>query len=682
MDGPADSTVQARALRSRGSVAEAPSARIARRAEQPAQPRFSGEAPARPRPVRLLLLTSTLGSGHVRAAQAIERAFRELAPGCEVSTLDFWSLLDAGVAAALRQAYLTLVQEQPELYERAYQLDERTLRRTLERREALPPALSDALRFIAMTGLGRSLPAPAEGRSVPLDRALLRLSCAALRRTARHNTPIRARIGRGLIDWIRISLARRLLGCLRTFDPDVVVATQMHPAALLSLVKLRYRIEVPMLAVVTDYGLHDFWRQPGIDHYCVAHESIAEALAGELGAQRISATGMPLMPGFRNPPPQPLARALLQLARDRPVVLVLGGGLGLGVEAIAERLLEGLPDAQVRVVTGHNAGAIERLAQIGRRHPGRLSASDWTERMEEFLRAADVVIGKPGGLSTAEALACGRPLLATHSVRGQESFNLRFLEQHGVGGMVGDDELPAAVASLLGDRARLARTQQRAAELGRRDGALRIAQIALDHARRGEEPAAARGGGLLRPLVQRGLRAVDALYHARHELSPVGEILLVGRARYRGPEIGFEDGTRLIGGDWIGTLHFNNARFLQIEADSSRRAALRFARLMLDSLRALAEHAQREPPQRQLAVYHGLSWLGAHGQDVGFVTRPAAPGWSHRLRIAYFRLLVWAFAPAAQTRASARPEPTHYWLTRRQLLQRFGSAVGAREVSR
>jgi len=134
----------------------------------------------------------------------------------------------------------------------------------------------------------------------------------------------------------------------------------------------------------------------------------------------------------------------------------------------------------------------------------------------------------------------------------------------------------------------------------------------------------------------------------------------------------FADGTRLAPGDIIGKLHFNNARFLQIEAGTSRRAALRFVRLMLESLHILADKARQEPVFSDLAVYHAVSGLPPHGQRIGFITEPFPEGiWKH-LIAAYFRVLVWAYAPAEQTRASAKPAPTVYWLTRKELLQRFG----------
>jgi len=99
--------------------------------------------------------------------------------------------------------------------------------------------------------------------------------------------------------------------------------------------------------------------------------------------------------------------------------------------------------------------------------------------MEVFLAAADIVVGKPGGLTVAETLACGRPLLATRSLRGQEGFNVDFIERNGVGCLIAEEALPTQIEAWLSDPAALAAMQATALRLGRRNGAADIAQRAL-----------------------------------------------------------------------------------------------------------------------------------------------------------------------------------------------------------
>jgi len=428
---------------------------------------------------RVLLLTSNLGAGHSRAAKAIELAILARAPTTEVRTLDLWSLMHASVADTVRQTYLRLVQEHPDLYERIYQLDESTWRRILQGDEAPPRQLREGLeRISAIIADGAGL-GPYVG-PYAFDCALLPLLCSALPGGARMLPWNDVRVRMPFLKWIWARLTRRLERRVLAFRPDVVIGTQMIPAALLSTVKDSRRLGVPSIAVPTDFGVHDFWLQSGTDAYCVAHASISGLAPSSAG--RTLVTGVPLMPGFSRPPAVGESKLALGLDPARPVVLVLGGGLGLGVDAVAGQLLAKRPDADLVFVTGHNAPARAALAPRTVEHAGRLHVFGWTTRMEHFIRAADIVVGKPGGLTVAEVLACGRPLLAARSLGGQEGFNARFLEQHDVGRLVPEEELPACVDAWLGSGERLAQLKQRAWAIGARDGAARIAEVALEHA--------------------------------------------------------------------------------------------------------------------------------------------------------------------------------------------------------
>jgi processive 1,2-diacylglycerol beta-glucosyltransferase len=435
---------------------------------------------------RVLLLTSELGAGHSRAAKAIELAILALDPSAEVRTLDFWSLIQPDVADAIRKTYLRLVIEHPDLYERIYQLDERTWRRIIEGDELPPPELRAGVARITAI-LAEAPPIAPRVGPYALDFALLPLLSSSLPGDARGLPWSDARVRAGLMKWIWTRLARRLERRLTAFRPDVVVGTQMIPAALLSTVKVRKELDVPAIVVPTDFGVHDFWLQPGTDLYCVAHPSIPGLPAPTLAP--FTVTGVPLMPGFAQPPSPANARARLGLDPARPVVLVLGGGLGLGVDAVAGRLLASRPDAEVVIITGHNRPA--HTALESREAARHLRVIGWSDEMELYIRAADLVVGKPGGLTVAEVLACGRPLLATRSLGGQEGFNVRFLEQHGVGRLVTEHELPACVDAWLGNAVHLAELQHRAWALGKRDGAAHVAATALAYTQEAEPDVAA-----------------------------------------------------------------------------------------------------------------------------------------------------------------------------------------------
>lgn len=173
----------------------------------------------------------------------------------------------------------------------------------------------------------------------------------------------------------------------------------------------------------------------------------------------------------------------------------------------------------------------------------------------------------------------------------------------------------------------------------------------------------------MRNVVQRIMARVDAWYERKHELRALGPVLRIGCVRYRGPRREFADGTVLNDNELIGRLHFNNASIVGIGDGSLHRTGFRFAKLMRESLRTLAEASERDPELRAIRVYHGVTWIPEHGNVVGFESTPRPKTWRTRVLSGYFKLLLWTFAPASRTRAQARAEPRDYWLTQRTLAQ-------------
>jgi processive 1,2-diacylglycerol beta-glucosyltransferase len=444
--------------------------------------------------LRVMLLTSSLGSGHLMASRALEAALQEKNPGMEIETVDFWSLMDPEVAGAVRQAYLDTIAEEPQLYDDVYRLGQQTWRSLFDASESLPRQLETFIdHFSARVAQPNGAPPDrVAGDPHPSDRVLLRYLHASLAHRRRNGAAARALIRPVLSRWIWARLSRRLEEKVSEFGPHAAIVTQMGPAALLAAIRSRRRLALPLIAVPTDFGIHEFWLQRGVGCFCVAHETVTrpDLPTGSL----VRATGLPLMPGFRQPPERDAARAEFGLHPDKPVVLVAGGGLGLGVGELSERILAEVPGVIVVAVTGRNAAARAAVQARAPFSSNRLINCGWTDRMPALLRAADVVVGKPGGLTVAESLACGRYLLAINSPGGQESFNVRFLARHGAGALIRMEDVGERLRALLADPDQLQKLQAHIASLGRRDGAMQIAALALDAARQGREAlAGARG---------------------------------------------------------------------------------------------------------------------------------------------------------------------------------------------
>jgi len=257
---------------------------------------------------------------------------------------------------------------------------------------------------------------------------------------------------------------RRIVAYLRAYQPAVVLCTHYVPLDVLQRLREKGHLHPFTVSIVTDFEAHALWMSPCVDFYCVAaeHTQVRLVARGVARAQ-VAVTGIPIAAKYRSAPSSVEARRQLGLRDDQPVLLVLGGGFGWG--PIAE-ILGGLDtlerSLQTVVVCGRNEALRSRLAAQDRKHPTHVLG--FAPNMHELLAASDLVITKPGGLTTSEALAAGRPILVINPIPGQEAANSDFLLEHGAGIKVNRvEDLPSRVDKLLGtkklrDMARAART--------------------------------------------------------------------------------------------------------------------------------------------------------------------------------------------------------------------------------
>lgn len=432
--------------------------------------------------MKTVILTSGLGFGHSRAGEAIARALDARLPDTEVETIDFWALMSPKVSAAVKEAYLELVSTAPGAYEELYQLTERDWQEHF-RSGRLPPPLDRVAARVVETRFPEARAGLAVGRGVSLDETLVVALLRRFQSPARRGSRL---LGWGLALAIRSLLMTRLLNKLEELAPDAIVATQMLPATLLSYIRDNGEmVETPSFGVLTDYGVHDFWARCGLDFLCVAHQDLALELEGKGTSSRVVVTGMPLVPAFARPPSRSEARRALGLATGRPTILVTGGAYAIGVERTLEDLRSVDPSWQVVATTSRSPGG-SGVGELVVADRNGLRQVEWPGEMAQLIAAADLVAGKPGGLTLSETTACGRPLVATCSLAGQEGFNVRFLERHGIGLQVRPEDLVDSLRDLLADRARLGQMAAAARRLGVRDGADRIAALIEDRCRSAE----------------------------------------------------------------------------------------------------------------------------------------------------------------------------------------------------
>lgn len=293
----------------------------------------------------------------------------------------------------------------------------------------------------------------------------------------------------GLLEWVRTRLT--VWGC-RGFEnaasslrPDAILCTQFLPVEVYGYLRERGRVAAPVYCAITDFAIHSIWVHRGVDRYFVATDTVAEELTdtGVVDASRIEVTGVPIHPRFADSVGREAARRELGLDPDpaRLTVLLMGGGFGWGpLEGMLDVVL-GLPrSVQALVIAGRNEALRERLAARAGGEEARIKVHGFTDRVDLFLEAADVLVGKSGGLTSSEAMARGVPMVVFRPIPGQEERNCDYLQEAGAAHRVHDlEELHARLRHLLADPGHLAQMRAAAARIGRPRSALAVAESVL-----------------------------------------------------------------------------------------------------------------------------------------------------------------------------------------------------------
>ncbi len=249
---------------------------------------------------------------------------------------------------------------------------------------------------------------------------------------------------------------------LEKFQPDACVSTHFLPAEIVSWLIAKKRLRTRHSVVVTDIDVHAMWLCRNFDFYFVAREETRQhLLALGFAPEKVVVSGIPIDPLFAQPKDRGEMRRKHGLSAEGPVLLVSAGGFGMGsAERIVDRLLALPCPAQVVAIAGRNEKLQRSLSALGARSasPVRLTVTGYTTEMDEWMAAADLLIGKAGGLTTSEALARALPMVIINPIPGQEQRNSDYLLENGAAVKCNNlPALPFKIASLLESPARLER---------------------------------------------------------------------------------------------------------------------------------------------------------------------------------------------------------------------------------
>lgn len=278
---------------------------------------------------------------------------------------------------------------------------------------------------------------------------------------------------------------RPLVKFIQDFDPHITVCTHFMPAGIISHLIQKKELKAHLSIVVTDMDCHAMWLSRLFDRYFVAiDEAKAHLEALGLPGERISVSGIPIDPAFAPSNDREMLRAKYGLRPGKPTLLLSAGALGVSPAAlIVERLRDHLrTDVDVIVICGKDEELCEEITVSVHGDP-RFHVHGYTDKMHEFMKVSDLFIGKPGGLTTSEALACGLPLAIISPIPGQEERNSDHLLEDGAAIKCNElTTLPFKIERLLQDRERLAAMQERARALGRPYAAQAVVETLLGEA--------------------------------------------------------------------------------------------------------------------------------------------------------------------------------------------------------
>lgn len=358
----------------------------------------------------------TVRSGHYQAARAIEAGLRQLNPKAEILAIDAFQYLNPVLARMVDRLYLSVIQNLPDLWDYLYDN---------------PKVVQSSERY----------------------RKLLH----------RYDSP-------------------RLQGLLADFRPEAIACTQAFPCGLVADCKEENRLQVPLYGVITDFLPHAYWIHPQVDGYVVASEASAQWLINRrVQAQRVHLLGIPIDSRFAEEPSREMICRRLQLASGIPTILLMGGGQGLGPLLETVKALDQIPGPlQLLVVAGTNEKLYHRLIRLIPRLTHRAQVYGHVEFIPELMSVATLLITKPGGLTSSEALSKRLPMVIVDPIPGQEIKNAGFLVQEKVALLAqSTEELGPAVRRLLEQPQELQAMSERARRLGRPASALQTARLIL-----------------------------------------------------------------------------------------------------------------------------------------------------------------------------------------------------------
>ncbi|MFH1797811.1 MAG: glycosyltransferase [Candidatus Omnitrophota bacterium] len=271
---------------------------------------------------------------------------------------------------------------------------------------------------------------------------------------------------------------------IEAYSPDAIFCTQAFPCGMAADYKKKFKKNILLVGILTDYAPHSYWIFDEVDFYITPSDDITEELAKKgVPSHKIKAYGIPVDPKFQNEKDPQSIRKGLALEEKNETILIMGGTQGLGaIEDVVESLLSDREhNYQLLVVAGANKKLYKRMSKIKLKSNNNLRVFSYVDNIDELMQISAVIISKAGGMTIAETITKRLPMVIVDPLPGHERRNTDYLVKKGAAVEIKEhSQIHKSVNELFDSEGALNKMRENIEKLSTKDSALNIAKLAFN----------------------------------------------------------------------------------------------------------------------------------------------------------------------------------------------------------
>ncbi len=209
---------------------------------------------------------------------------------------------------------------------------------------------------------------------------------------------------------------------------DYIVVTHLFPAEALTAIKKEH--DIHFIAVATDYVCIPFWQETNPDYFIIPSTELKQDFIDKgIDENKLLPLGIPVSRAYVDDYDKDKLKEELGFDKESKYVLVLTGSMGFGnVTEMIKNLLENIDDAKFIISLGNNKKLLEVLNREYKEE-NRIITIPYTNALDKYMKISEVILSKPGGLTSTEVATLGKPFIQTAPIPGCENYNAEFFSK-------------------------------------------------------------------------------------------------------------------------------------------------------------------------------------------------------------------------------------------------------------